>query len=265
MHYRKVGSGPPLLFIHGLAGSSFSWRFNLPAFAPQFTCFAVDLLGMGDSDRPSGIDVSPRALAEGLLAFMVAQGDGPWSIIGSSHGGGIALWLAKLAAAAGLPIDRLVLVAPVNPWSAHGRRLASFAAHPIVGAIVRAAPFSYVPVRRITFGRMYGDPSRVTRETLAGYSRPLQIKGTVPHCLALLRNWNRNVDELESIMRQISIPVLLVWGTRDRLVYASSAPRILDAIRNARLLTIEGAGHLPYEEQPEAFHAPVLAFLTSAD
>jgi pimeloyl-ACP methyl ester carboxylesterase len=112
---------------------------------------------------------------------------------------------------------------------------------------------------------MYGDARRVTAETLAGYSRPLQIKGTVPHCLALVRNWNRNLDELGSIMGELKIPVLLVWGTKDRLVYLSSAQRLLETLPNARLMTIEGAGHLPYEEDPEAFNPPVLSFLTSSD
>ena len=263
MHYRKVGNGPPLLLIHGLAGYSFSWRFNLPAFGEYFTCYAVDLLGMGDSERPIDIDVSPRALAEGLLAFMASQDDAPWLIVGSSHGGGVAMWVARLAADRGLRIGRLVLVAPINPWSSHGRRLAPLAAHPLFAAIARALPFSYVPVRRVSFGRMYGDKRRLTQETLAGYSRPLQIKGTVPHCLALLRRWNANVDELESVMRDIRVPVLLVWGTKDRLVYPDSAHRLLKALPDAHLIEIGGAGHLPYEEDPEAFNAAVFPFLLS--
>lgn len=263
MHYRKCGSGPPLLLVHGLAGYSFSWRCNLPALAPHFTCYAVDLLGMGDSDRPRGIDVSPRALATGLVAFMESEPGTPWSLIGSSHGGGVAIWIARLARGSGIALGRLVLVAPINPWSSHGRKLAPFCAHPIVKKIVNAMPFSYVPVRRITFGRMYGDPSRVSPETLSGYSRPLQIKGTVPHCLALLKDWNHNVDELESVMREIELPTLLVWGMRDRLVYVSSAQRILGAIPNSRLVTIDGAGHLPYEECAPQFNEAVIPFLLS--
>jgi pimeloyl-ACP methyl ester carboxylesterase len=264
MHYRKGGTGPPLLLIHGLVAYSFSWRFNLPALARQFTCYAVDLLGMGDSERPVGIDVSPRALAAGLVAFMQAQGCEPWSVIGSSHGGGVAMWVARLAREAGIPLRRLVLVAPINPWSSHGRRLAPFAAHPWTAAVVRASRFAYVPVRRATFRRMYGDPSRVTEETLAGYARPLRTKGTVAHCLALLKDWIHNVDELEEVMRAIEVPTLLVWGTKDRLVYLSSASRIVETMPHARLVTIEGTGHLPYEERPEEFNAAVIPFLNTA-
>ena len=73
MHYQKVGSGPPLLLIHGLVAYSFSWRCNLPVLGSDFTCYAVDLLGMGDSERPKGIDVSPRAIADSLVAFMREQ------------------------------------------------------------------------------------------------------------------------------------------------------------------------------------------------
>jgi pimeloyl-ACP methyl ester carboxylesterase len=262
MRYLRAGSGPPVLFIHGLVAYSFSWRFTIPALAPHFTCYAVDLLGMGDSERPCGIDVSPRALAEGLVAFMHSQCDEPWTVIGNSHGGGVAMWVARLAADAGIPLRRLVLVAPINPWSSHGRRLAPAAAHPLISALVRACGFAYVPVRRITFGRMYGDASRVTEETLSGYARPLRIKGTVPHCLALLKDWNRNVDELESVMRHIDVPTLVVWGTRDRLVYYDSASQVVSTLRNARLVTIPGAGHLPYEERPEEFNSALVRFLS---
>jgi pimeloyl-ACP methyl ester carboxylesterase len=262
MHYHKVGSGPPVLLIHGLVAYSFSWRFTVPALAPNFTCYAVDLLGMGDSERPSGIDVSPRALAAGLAAFMRSQPGETWSIIGNSHGGGVALWTAKLAREAGLRLSRLVLVAPVNPWSSHGRKLAPFAASPWIAALVKASRFAHVPVRKITFSRMYGDPSRVTQATIEGYARPLRVKGTIEHCLALLKDWNRNIDDLEEVMRAIDIPTLLVWGTKDRLVYLSSAKRILETMPNARLVTILGAGHLPFEERPEEFNAAVVPFLT---
>jgi pimeloyl-ACP methyl ester carboxylesterase len=261
MHYHKVGTGPPLLLIHGLVAYSFSWRYNLPVLGRDFTCYAVDLLGMGDSERPKGIDVSPRAIAESLVAFMRDQSSEPWSVIGSSHGGGVAMWVERLAREAGNPLSRLVLVAPINPWSSHGRIMAPVAAHPITTAIVLASGFAYVPVRRMTFKRMYGDPKLVTEATIDGYARPLRIKGTVAHCLALLKDWNRNVDELEEVMRGIDVPTLLVWGTRDRLVYFSSAQRMLATIPGARLVTIEGVGHLPYEEQPEKFNAAVSAFL----
>jgi pimeloyl-ACP methyl ester carboxylesterase len=261
MHYHKVGSGPPLLLIHGLVAYSFSWRFNLAALAPYFTCYAIDLVGMGDSDRPKGIDVSPRALAKGLTTFMREQSDEPWSVIGSSHGGGVAMWVERLARDAGTPLDRLVLVAPINPWSAHGRVIAPIAAHPITVALVWAFGFAYVPVRRMSFGRMYGDASLVTEATLQGYARPLYIKGTVRHCLALLKDWNHNVDELESVMREIKAPTLLVWGTKDRLVYLSSAERVRATIPNAHLVIIDGTGHLPYEEQPQQFNAAVVPFL----
>lgn len=264
MHYLRAGEGSPVLFIHGLVAYSFSWRFNIPAMAPEFSCYAVDLLGMGDSERPTGIDVSPRALAEGLVAFMRSHSTEAWSVIGNSHGGGVAMWVARLAAEADIALRRLVLVAPMNPWSSHGRRLAPFAAHPWTAAVIRASRFAHVPVRRLTFARMYGDRKRVTEETIAGYARPLRVEGTIPHCLALLQDWRRRVDELEAVMRGIQVPTLVVWGTKDRIVDYGSAPRVVDAIPGAKLFTIEGAGHLPYEERPEEFNAAIVPFLRDA-
>lgn len=173
------------------------------------------------------------------------------------------MWIARLVHEAGFPLQKLVLVAPINPWSSHGRWLAPLAAHPWTAAIVRGSRFAYVPVRRMTFSRMYGDASRVTQEALAAYARPLRIKGTVPHCLALLKNWNRNVDELEEVMRRITTPTLVIWGTQDRIVYHSSAAKLISTLPHARLVTIEGAGHLPYEECPQEFNAATIEFMTA--
>jgi pimeloyl-ACP methyl ester carboxylesterase len=62
-------------------------------------------------------------------------------------------------------------------------------------------------------------------------------------------------------MREIKAPTLLVWGTKDRLVYLSSAERVHATIPNAHLVIIDGTGHLPYEEQPQQFNAAVVPFL----
>ena len=99
------------------------------------------------------------------------------------------------------------------------------------------------------------------KETLDGYARPLRIPGTVPHCLALLKDWNRNVDALESVIPGIDVPTLVVWGTRDRVVFYSSAERLVKTLPNAHLVTIEGAGHLPFEECPDEFNSALLRFL----
>ena len=108
MRYLQSGSGPALLMVHGLLGYSFSWRFALPA-----------LVGVGFSDRPPGLDCRLRAHAERLLRFLDGVGVNSCDLLGTSHGGAVAMMAAALAPER---IRSLILVAPVNPWSRHGRQ-----------------------------------------------------------------------------------------------------------------------------------------------
>src|SRR3954463_4671951 len=117
MRYLRAGSGSPLLLVHGLLGYSFSWRFNVPALSAIRTLYAPDLLGTGFSDRPPDMDCSGRACAKRLLEFMDQVGIESVDLLGTSHGGGIAVLMAAMAPQR---VRKLVLAAPVNPWSKHG-------------------------------------------------------------------------------------------------------------------------------------------------
>src|SRR3954454_16852056 len=68
MRYLRAGSGPPIILLHGLMGYSFSWRYAIPALAPLRTCYMLDMLGAGFSDRPN-VDHSMHATALRLLQF----------------------------------------------------------------------------------------------------------------------------------------------------------------------------------------------------
>ena len=114
MRYLHGGKGPPLLLIHGLLGYSFSWRFNLPVLARRFTVFAPDLPGTGFSERVPGQDCSMPAMAGRLLRFLGSQGVERFDLLGTSHGGAVAI---MLAAAAKGSVRRLILVDPAHPWS----------------------------------------------------------------------------------------------------------------------------------------------------
>src|SRR5712692_9973050 len=123
MRYLCCGSGSALLLVHGLLGYSFSWRFAMPVFAQQATVYAVDMLGSGFSDRPARLDCTLRASAERLLGFLDAVGAGSCDLLGTSRGGAVAMMAATLAPDR---VRRLILVAPVNPWSTHGEWRARF-------------------------------------------------------------------------------------------------------------------------------------------
>jgi pimeloyl-ACP methyl ester carboxylesterase len=265
MRYLRAGSGPALILVHGLLGYSFSWRYTMPALAPYATVYAPDMMGAGFSDRPAGIDHSMRGTAQRLLRFVTGLGISSFDLLGTSHGGAVAMMAAAecLGGNAGLHLRRLVLVAPVNPYSAHGRRLA-----PFFGGRLGAGLFRF-GAERMSFlfpyfhARLYADRRSIPPGTLEGYKAPLAKPGLFEHALSIVRTWAHDLRELEATLPKLaSVPTLLMWGSNDSAVYASSAARLAKYFPNSRTIIFPGIGHLPYEECPEESNRALIEFLT---
>lgn len=263
MRYLRAGSGPPLVLLHGLLGYSFSWRFTMPVLARHATVYAVDMLGSGFSDRPRDIDPTMRGDARRLLQFIDEVGISTFDLLGTSHGGAVAM-IAAAICAPDRRLQRLVLVAPVNPWSAHGQKLAPFFGSPIGGVIFELTVGRIGLLHGYVLGRLYGDTKNIPPGTLEGYEAPYKVPGAFDHALAICRHWTDDLRDLESVMPKIGdYPTLLIWGKRDRAVYASSAERLRQVFKKCELVVIEQAGHLPYEETPDEFNRVLVEFLTS--
>jgi len=264
MRYLRAGSGPALILLHGLLGYSFSWRFTMPALAPYATVYAPDLLGAGFSDRAYGLNYSMRATAKRVVRFAEQLRLPSLDLLGTSHGGGVAMMAADefLAAGSEVKLNSLVLVAPVNPFSSHGKRLAPFLGTPLGAALFRLTvlrmPFLFPYWHR----RMYGNRNNIPPGTLEGYMAPLAIPGLFEHGLRIVRTWTRDLAELEATLPKLaSVPTLLLWGGDDPAVYASSARRLAQYFLKPQTVIFPGVGHLPYEECPEEFNRALLEFL----
>jgi pimeloyl-ACP methyl ester carboxylesterase len=261
MRYLRAGSGPALLLVHGLLGYSFSWRFCIPALARHATVYAIDLLGTGFSDRPLNLDCSLKASAQRLLQFMDKTGLASCDLLGTSHGGALSMMAAALAPER---MQRLILVDPVNPWSAHGKRLTAFLSNTVIAPLFVNLTPHVRSLHEYYHRRMFGDPRRIPADSLEGYGKPLRIPGSYEYALAVARSWNRDLAELEAALPRIAnIPTLLIWGSKDSAVDPASAAQLKQRIHDCRLVMIEGVGHLPYEEAPEEFHRTVAEFLAA--
>jgi pimeloyl-ACP methyl ester carboxylesterase len=264
MRYLQAGTGRALILIHGLMGYSFSWRFSIPALAPHATVYAIDSMGAGFSVAPEGMDYSMRACAERLLQFVDAVGIADFDLLGTSHGGAVAILAAALCAKQHDPrLKRLVLVAPVNPWSRHGRLLA-----PFVGSRLGSLLFSNTIARwrlldYVWLRRMFGDGSKIPPDSIEGYRRPVLENRAFHHGAQIVRTWLADLVDLEQALPKIrQYPTLLMWGTRDRAVSFSSADKLRQSFHDCRLVPFEGVGHLPYEEAPEKFNRVLIEFLS---
>ena len=270
MRYLKAGSGRALILIHGLLGYSFSWRFTIPALAPHATVYAIDNLGAGLSTANDDMGCTLRATAERILQFADALGIQNFDLLGTSHGGGVAIMVAAVCRERGAEqkdsrVQRLVLVAPVNPWSRHGKRLA-----PLVGSAFGSMLFlnsfaRWRSLHDLGLRRMFGDTSRIPPDSLDGYFMPVLKNHVFHYGLRVVRSWTADLAELETALPKIrDYPTLIIWGTKDRAVHLQSAEPLRRNFRDARLVAFEGVGHLPYEEAPEDFNRAVVDFLTGA-
>lgn len=265
MRYLTAGSGRPLILVHGLMGYSFSWRFAMPALAPHATVYAIDNLGAGLSTAPEKMDCSVRATADRLLQFADAMGIGEFDLLGTSHGGGVAIMTAALSQERGdSRLKRLVLVAPVNPWSPHGRRLAPFLATPFGTVVYQNTIERWRILDYLWLRRLFSHGSKIPPDSLAGYRIPVFENHVFRHAAHILANWTTDLKELDAALPEIrDYPTLLMWGTKDRAVHFASAEPLRRNFRNAQLVAFKDVGHLPYEEAPADFNAALIEFLNS--
>lgn len=259
MRYLRSGFGPALLLVHGLLGYSFSWRYALPYLAQQATVHAVDMLGVGFSDRPPGLDCGLRSSASRLLGFLDAVGVESCDLLGTSHGGAVVMMAAAMAPER---VRRLILVAPVNPWSRNGRWMAAFLSCRVVAPLFLALAPHLQPMHGFFLSRLYGDTRRIRPGTLEGYSAPFAMPRAFDYGLNILSTWARDLGELHSALPRIRhIPALLLWGTLDSAVDPRSATPLRNQFERCRVRMLEGVGHLPYEEVPDEFNRAVGEFL----
>ena len=257
--YRQEGEGPALVLVHGLLGYSFSWRRIIGRLARTRRVFALDMPGSGLSDCSPALDGRLSAAADRLRQFLDTQNISCCDLVGSSYGGTTSLFFAAKHRER---IRTLTLISPANPWSRIGRKRLAMLQVPLISEVFPPAARTMPFLHRLSIRRMYGDPNRVSAETVRGYSLALMRPGVFEHAVRIARNWRTNMNQFEDALpRADGIPTLLIWGSKDRVVDPLSAQTLAARLPGSRLVTIQNAGHLPYEECPEKFVEVLEAFL----
>ena len=111
-------------------------------------------------------------------------------------------------------------------------------------------------------GQLYADRSKIPPGSLEGYKAPLAIPGLFEHGLSIVRTWSADLRHLENLLPKLaSIPTLLMCGSKDPAVYASSLEPLARHFEKVETVVFPGVGHLPYEECPEEFNRALVQFL----
>jgi pimeloyl-ACP methyl ester carboxylesterase len=245
------GSGAPLVLVHGIAASSFSFRFNCAELMRDFELYIPDI-------RIATADGSLLATALRLRDLLDQLGIRRCHILGSSHGGSAVMALASLAPER---FGRMVLVSPANPFAENYEKVVRFYLSNVGRVFIQLAPLMPGRVWDYGISRMYADRNRLSGGTGIGYARPLRQRGMIPHIVSNLKTLMADVEALRPKLAAISkIPTLLIWGDRDPVVELESGRRLQQALA-AEMEVMTGVGHLPYEESPAEFNRIVLAYL----
>jgi len=259
MHCLKAGAGPELILLHGLLGTASTWEPTIPRLAEESTIYAVDALGIGESERVPGIDATLEAQAARIVEFMDASAILSADFLATSHGGAVALMLA-----ANYPsrVRNLLLHAPANPFSHLADPLVRFYLSGLGTWFARRIASLPEPMQALALGRMYGDPTQLRHGSLGKYINSLRVPGTVAYVLSILRTWFDDMGKLELALKHVCrFPTLLLWGDRDRAVSLESAQQLRRCFDRVELVELPGTGHLPYEECPETLSRLANSFL----
>jgi pimeloyl-ACP methyl ester carboxylesterase len=248
LHYIERGNGPPVVLIHGFLGHTFSFRHLIPELAKDHRAVAIDLKGFGYSGRPRKSNYSLAEQARLVVRLMDMLGIERASAVGHSLGGEVTM---RMAANHPERVERLVLAASVS-----GERIPMLPVTPLIKPFLWL--FGRLFGRRI-FRRQFYDPRKATKEVYEGYRRPLRIKGTGNSVYQTIRDGQREKAVDTSRIKQ---PVLILWASHERILPRWTLSRLRKRFPRAEVVTIDRAGHLVLEEQPEASNTAIRRFLT---
>ena len=265
VHYKTAGSGAPgMVLLHGFGASLFSWREVMQPLGAFGTVVAFDRPAFGLSERPMPGDwrgdnpYGPERQVGLTVGLMDRLHMDEAVLVGHSAGGRIA---ALTALRYPQRVRALVLVAPaVGAGSGRPEWLKPLLRTPqmrrLGPLLVRSISSSGPDTIRLA----WHDPERITKEIMAGYSKPLQVE-----------DWDRalweytisqRAEDLVPRLQEMRVPVMVITGDDDRIVPPDHSADLVNRLPDARLVVIPQCGHLPHEERPNEFMDAVADLLT---
>lgn len=250
-HVERVGrGGRPIVLLHGFGTCAFLWRAVAPGLAHAgFTALSVDLVGYGESDKPTDAAYGLAAQVEYLDHALTALRLPKAIIVGQDVGALVAL---QLAVRRPERVERLVLVNPSDPADLPGapvRALQRASARVAMGA---NSLFGAAPLLTPLLRESVADPANMSELLMARYLAPYLGSEGVSHLLLLARSLEVEDDDGLNLGR-VQAPVLLVHGVSDPAIDATLVARLLaelSATAAIRLETMHGVGRLVAEDAP---------------
>lgn len=264
--YRDEGDGDVLLLIHGMAGSSDTWRSVIPQLSKKFRVLAPDLLGHGGSAKPRG-DYSLGAFAVWLRDLLDELGVSQATVVGHSLGGGVAMQFAYQHPDYA---KRLVLISSggLGPDVGLVLRLLSAPGAELLLPIIAPKPVLSVGNRLRSWLRGAGVHSPRGAEMWSAYSS-LSDAATRQAFLRTLRSVvdyrGQAVSALNRLQLRTELPVMAIWGERDGIIPVNHAYAAREARADSRLEVLPDVGHFAQVEAPSEVVELIEDFIATGD
>jgi 3-oxoadipate enol-lactonase len=247
LYYERAGSGPAIVFLHGLGGNHLSWWQQMSYFMRWFDCITVDQRSFGMSPDPDGTfcDAHPSDLGALLdhlkidRAVLVGQSMGGWTIVG------YALEHSERVAA------MVMADTPGGIFTPEMRPLMASVSGPGL-ALDEVPPIGSMPT--------YAYDYFARRPEMAFLYDSLRILGARPPEDAIKRLGSRRYD-LAKVRERLKMPILCIEGEEDALIAPEMIRLLVRALPNARLAMVPRAGHSVYFENAPVFNQLVLDFI----
>ncbi len=263
--FKEEGRGRPILLLHGLATSGYTWHSIVPELAKNHRVIALDLRGFGASDKPIDEHYSIIDQAQAVEAFIEQENLRDLTIVGHSFGGGVTLALAlKLAQERPSRIRNLVLIDSIayrQPLPVFFRLLKV----PMVGELsMTLVPPEVQATQALRLA--YHDQDKISARAIAEYASPL-YSPAAKHALTQTVNHiiPDDIDEISERYKTLRLPTLILWCDGDKVVPVALGRRLHENIPSAELTVFSDCGHLPQEEKPQDTVQAIQGFLARTD
>ena len=264
--YRRAGTGPALLLLHGIAGSSGTWMAAMRILQRDYTVVAPDFLGHGKSTKPLG-DYSLGNHASGMRDLLQVLDIDRVTVVGQSFGGGVAMQFAYQFPER---CERLVLV----DAGGLGREVSWMLRLLTLPAAEYVMPLLF-PARV----RSWGDSvatfigNRGIRQPRAAemwrsyrsLTEPENRQAFIRTMRAVIDPGGQSVSAINRLYLAAAMPTLIVWGDQDRIIPVAHAYKAHETIPNSRLEVLKGVGHFPHVEDPVRFVEILVDFLRTTE
>jgi pimeloyl-ACP methyl ester carboxylesterase len=260
LYAEERGEGAPVLLVHGLGASTFTWRHIVPDLARNHRVVALDLKGFGRSDKRFTTHYSAADQAALVTAFIKKRNLVGVTLVGHSFGGTVALLTALKLADEPWRISRLVIIDAPALQQDFGE----------AAELLRVPGVPYVAMTmtppelmaRVLL-RIVSAPSRAIPERdIRGYAAPFYDLGSRHAFIATAQAiFDDNTRKLGVRYSGVQQPTLLVWCRRDRIVPLATGKRLARLMPKAHLAVLGGCNHLPQDEVPAALLGKLNPFL----